>query len=472
MKLERHEIQGLVASGFGKQKAADFLLLTISKDAAATAKMWLGDLLPRITMSEEEHRRATLKRCIAFTAPGLLALGVPESSLQSFSKEFRQGMVTPHRQRILGDLPETASDPQGWQWGGPRNEPVHAVLMIYAPDRAACDRATAEERAALRGVSVTRVLSSVSLGGKEHFGFADGLANPYSPALHPEGLPGDAVPPGELVLGYPNLSGLAPPSPGVPREQAPQLPVCPTDPRQSDFGRNSTYIVFRQIGQDVREFWSGIARATAKAGLDPASTVDIAAKLIGRRPDGTPLPTVTGSGTGGNVPMTFADDPLGLRCPIGAHIRRANPRDALLEKPEASLTAVKLHRFLRRGRAYGAPAPAEWFPPGVEVQADDALPGGDSDERGLYFIAICADIERQFEFVQQTWMSNPKFGALFNSTDPLSSAHNPDGAFVIPGTPVRVRLSGFTSATQTVGGAYLILPSRSALQYLAGTGRR
>ena len=39
-------------------------------------------------------------------------------------------MVTPHRQRILGDLPETPSDPALWSWGGPGNPPVHAILMI------------------------------------------------------------------------------------------------------------------------------------------------------------------------------------------------------------------------------------------------------------------------------------------------------------------------------------------------------
>ena len=147
--LPRDEIQGLVASGFGKQKAADFLLLTVEDPSAA--KAWLADLLPRITMSDD--KRATVKRCLAFSAPGLVAFGLREESLATFSKEFRQGMVTEHRQRILGDLPDSPSDPRIWTWGGPTTPPVHAALMIYAADRTSCDDAVATERGGMRGVS-------------------------------------------------------------------------------------------------------------------------------------------------------------------------------------------------------------------------------------------------------------------------------------------------------------------------------
>jgi Dyp-type peroxidase family len=470
--LDRRQIQGLVASGFGQQKAADFLPLSI--DDAPKVREWLAAFLERLTTSEE--RASKVKRCLAFSASGLVALGLSKETMEGFSKEFREGMFTPHRQRILGDLPESPSDPYGWAWGGPRNPPVDALLMIYAPVRAACNEVVAEEQGKLRGFTVQRTLSSVSLGGREHFGFMDGLSNPYVRGLHEDGWPDDELPAGELLLGYPDTSGAIPSSPAVPRAGAPRLPVCPTDPRQSDFGRNGTYLVFRQIEQDVPAFWKGVAHATAAAGLDPSQGPEIAAKLIGRQPDGTPLPAVAGpANRRGQQGLTFADDPVGLRCPVGAHIRRANPRDALVENPKQSRQIVRAHRILRRGRAYGRPGPADWYPPGLNVVADDDLPADPAageGARGLYFICMCTDLGRQFEFVQQTWMNNEKFGGLFNATDPLSSGRTPEGHFTVARTPVRLRLSGFPPATRTAGGAYLMLPSRSALEYLAGIAER
>ena len=329
----------------------------------------------------------------------------------------------------------------------------------------------------MRGVHVQLVLPSVSLSGQEHFGFADGLTNPFTAALHEAGLAEDSLPPGEFVLGYPNLSGFVPPGPAVPLADAPQLPVCPTDTRQADFGRNSTYIVFRQIEQDVREFWD--RHRPRRRGGRPRT---VRRSRRGLEADRTPARRHTASdcigSNGGCAPAVGRScSPTIPRAALPGRRTSGAPTHATRSSRSRPnrWRHVRLHRLLRRGRAYGAPAPAEWYPPGVQVKADDEVPGGEERGRGLYFVCVCADIERQFEFVQQTWMSNQKFGGLFNSTDPLSSGRNPDGRFTIAQTPVRVRLSGFSPATRTVGGAYLILPSRSALQYLAealrGKGR-
>ena len=48
-----------------------------------------------------------------------------------------------------------------------------------------------------------------------------------------------------------------------------------------------------------------------------------------------------------NNAFMFGDDPRGLKSPIGAHVRRMNPRDS------AVIGEVRLHRMIRRRTNYG-----------------------------------------------------------------------------------------------------------------------
>src|SRR5262249_22623664 len=152
--------------------------------------------------------------------------------------------------------------------------------------------------------------------------------------------------------------------------------------------------------------------------------------------------------------------PLGLACPLGAHIRRVNPRDSLDPKPgtDRSLAVNDGHRLLRRGRSYGpgtgaqvAAGPAEAENNGhaerlarVNVALESG--GGESTARGreeqsgtgLHFICLVASLIRQFEFVQHTWLNNPTFHGLYDDTDPLIGSRDPRGAtFTVPARPVR-----------------------------------
>ena len=108
------------------------------------------------------------------------------------------------------------------------------------------------------------------------------------------------------------------------------------------------------------------------------------------------------------------DDSEGLACPVGAHIRRTNPRDSLGPEPgsDKSLAVNRLHRLLRRGRTYGPPLSPSFDP--AEVLASEARATA-----GCFFICLNANIARQFEFVQHTWVNNPKFGGLYEETDPI-----------------------------------------------------
>src|SRR5262249_23714322 len=134
-------------------------------------------------------------------------------------------------------------------------------------------------------------------------------------------------------------------------------------------------------------------------------------------------------------------DPNGYRCPIGAHVRRTNPRDSLDPRPgtAASIAVGKHHRILRRGREDGTRLPLE-----------RALePGGAEDgPRGLYFICLNPDVGRQFEFTHQTWVNSPKFASLYDEPDPVVSE---GGSFSIPDVPVRRRLTNVPRFVTTRG---------------------
>jgi hypothetical protein len=87
-------------------------------------------------------------------------------------------------------------------------------------------------------------------------------------------------------------------------------------------------------------------------------------------------------------------------------------------------------------------------------------------------MCLNADIERQFEFVQQTWVSAGDFHGLAGEIDPIASTRKGQGAggegsFTIQ-TPVGpVTIPGLQSFVTVRNGGYFFLPSRSALRFLA-----
>ena len=114
-------------------------------------------------------------------------------------------------------------------------------------------------------------------------------------------------------------------------------------------------------------------------------------------------------------------------------------------------------RILRRGRPYGL---AVADPPNQPGEEPDA-------ERGLLFICLNSDIERQFEFVQQTWLNNPFFAGLNGEVDPVvGTPPPPNGPFTVPADPIRRRLAGLGGYVTVRGGAYFFLPGIRALRYL------
>ena len=467
VELELDDIQGLVARGYGHLPSACYVLLHVER--AATARAWLAGFAGEVTPASSKPDRVATH--LAWTHAGLRALGLGEGVLATFSREFREGMVAPHRARILGDEGESA--PERWRWGGPSTPPVHLLLLLYARDDAALDALHARLRAryAASGLQELARLDTFTIPDrKEHFGFNDGIAQPIIRGLSRTGPPENTLPPGEFILGYPNAYGKIPQGPRAPESDGPEghLPtsVAGDGGRVRDLGKNGSYLVFRQLSQDVRGFWRFVDRVTRRMNgdADPEARTRMAAKMVGRWPSGAPLtlcPDRDDPAFGQRDDFGYrATDGLGQACPLGAHIRRTNPRDALDASPEASIEVSNRHRLLRRGRSYGAPI-AE------SLDAEAILASErEHDECGLHFICLGTDIGRQFEFIQHTWINNPKFAGLYTDADPLLGHHGEGGTFTVQTHPVRTRVTGMKRFVEVRGGAYFFLPGLRALRYL------
>jgi deferrochelatase/peroxidase EfeB len=149
-------------------------------------------------------------------------------------------------------------------------------------------------------------------------------------------------------------------------------------------------------------------------------------------------------------------------------VRRSNPRDSLDPDPgtQKSIDVGNRHRLLRRGREYGPPTAPEGLATGIDDGGID-----DGRERGLHFVCLSASIARQFEFIQRTWVNNPKFSGLYEDADPLVGSRRAGAdSFSIQGQPVRTRLTGLPQFVTVRGGAYFFLPGIRAIRYLASLG--
>ena len=488
------DIQGVITSSYGHLPQTAYLFVHMTTPTGA--RRWIEVISGSVTSSKrwpvgrdmkKEKPRTAIN--VALTAEGLRACGLPEDVLRTFPAEFQDGMASPDRSRILGDADESA--PALWEVGGPATDPVHAVLFLFAADEAALDALCREQRAVLDACSdVAEIPSSAQQGNRpdtstEHFGFHDGIAQPSI-----AGLGGEGVPTGEFILGYENHYGLMPPTPVVPRtlDANAMLPRLANPyhfaEELGDLGQNGSYLAYRKLQQDVAAFWHFMSQETARGGaMDAARTVWLASKCVGRWPSGAPLilaPDADDPALGDRDDFFYADDPDGLACPLGAHIRRAHPRDALKPYPAPqSLSMTAAHRLLRRGRVYGPPL----FDSSVlqrlsSAEAHDTLLGLKDDRRtrGIHFLCVNASLKSQFEFVQQTWCSNPHFGGLNDNPDPLlgdrRQAHERPGRMTIPRDGGSLRTRPLPRFVTVRAGVYLFMPSLTALRFLGSVPDR
>ena len=485
------DMQGLIRFGHGRLRDAEFLLLDIADVAAARA--WLGSA--PVTTAEWLEAPPTTALQLAFTPGGLRALGLEPGILAQFPQPFLAGMAGEEsRSRRLGDT--GPNDPADWHWGRP--EP-HALLLLYAePGELDAFKAQVLGATFDRAFTLIRSLPTNTARGIEPFGFADGISEPVidweqnlTTALHSRLDYANLLAPGEVVLGHANEYGEITPRPFVDADVrgAEDLPEATDAPDRRDLGLNGTYLVLRQLHQDVRGFWQFLDRA---AGGDAERRETLATAMVGRHRDGRALIADGGEIPGGRPgnSFTYDDDIDGQICPIGAHIRRANPRtgdhppgvegfwpwllstlglrrrrDGLTGRHDL-VASARFHRLVRRGREYGS-----------VLSLEEALEAGPEEERGLHFICLCANLTRQFEFVQNAWMSGAKFDGLLGEADPLLGNREPlEGGiatdrFSLPQpSGVTERLEGLPPFVTVRGGAYFFMPGIRALRFIANRG--
>jgi deferrochelatase/peroxidase EfeB len=493
-EVDFSDVQGLVRFGYGKMRGASYALLRVKNRDAARA--WLRTA--KVSSAEAQSPPPSTALQVAFTAAGLEAIGIPRAIIDGFSPEFLSGMGNPNRARRLGDIEANAASQ--WDWGYGPNTPDLLVMFFANSKELDGFIQSSKGNAWNEAFEEMRWLGTADLDGVEPFGFTDGISQPtidwaqMRDVNEPQLDYTNVVALGEFLLGYRNEYDKYTVRPLIDADPVSRGLLNALDaPQKKDVGRNGTYLVMRQLQQDVRGFWQF---AKKQSGGDEGSAERLAEAFIGRTRQGSPLvrsqeQPIPGVGSDPDDvclnQFTFAKDPSGTRCPFGAHIHRANPRNpdypgrpTGLEKLITMLgfgpkgfradlmSPVRFHRVLRRGREYGPGLPP--------YEADEPAPPHDP-ERGLHFLCLNANISRQFEFLQNAWMNSSKFSGLTAETDPLLGNRAPISGcpvtndFTEPrqdGSPRHV--SGLPQFITLRGGAYFFLPSLRALRFFAEVG--
>jgi deferrochelatase/peroxidase EfeB len=420
--------------------AARYEFLTFRNPSSG--RKWLSGIIDKVGTAKAVASASQLDSrwvTVAFTWNGLKALGVDEGALATFPEEFRQGMAA--RAEVLGTT--GANDPVHWL-GGLAGPDLHAIAILFARDVPERERCRRQHKEYLSQCDGAEILSSLDLEAippfdcvREHFGYRDRLSQPAIEGMGPEPTRGSGPPikAGEFLLGYPD-------------EEGPHPPL----PQPEVLARNGSYLAYLRLEEHVGAFREFLR----KHGETQEEQELVAAKLMGRWRSGAPLVLAPkhDDPSLGVDPQRTNDfnyremDPHGFACPVGAHIRRMNPRD----------TAINMQRrkMIRRGGTYGPVLP--------ENAPDDGV------ERGIAAFVGCASLVRQFEFAMNVWVNDPNFHELGNERDPIMGTH--DGSFdmTIPKRPIRKKIKGLPAFTTIRGGAYFFLPGIKGLRYLMTRG--
>ncbi len=466
--LDYADIQGTILRGYRVDFARHFVLQVAD---AAAARRFLGALvegdgsaLPQVTTAARWRVKPKCFLNLGITCTGLAALGVPEATLSSFPDAFLRGATAPFTANFVGDVGTSA--PSHWIGGFADGAAAHVLLSVWALESmAVIEEVSATLRAAFAGAfdELSHHDAAALAHNKVHFVYTDNISQPHVEGAPPTKRPlPDRQPPapaGEFLLGHQNQYGAS-------------YTVSPVE-----LSTNSSFAAFRVLEQDVVGFEEFLRVYSAQAGIDVET---LAAKVCGRWRTGVPL--VLSPDTGTPVPPLpperindydyvssdpALDDTYGYKCPVGSHMRRANPRG---EKVVGG--GQHLHRIIRRAMPYG---------PLYDPDQPVAVP------RGLIGYFITGDIGNQFEFLMSQWVNRGDF--VMSQRDPATGANphkNISGqdvvlgindpsasSFTLSSPPDGPKpwsnqaLTGFTPFVTTVGGAYCYLPSITAIRYLA-----
>jgi deferrochelatase/peroxidase EfeB len=479
--LNLEDIQGFILRGYRMPMVRHFLLQV---GVAAEARKLLGRFVsgdesdaPQITTARDWHvglapgpaddqsdtprRKPDYCLNLGITWPGMVALELedrlPTLAFKSFGA-FIAGAA--ERAKLVGDI--GSSGPQNWIGGfGKGGDHVLITLHALSPESLSSysDRLEAlfAEGGAFRevwrrdGMALMETRDGKSVPTtKVHFGYTDGISMTTIRG-GPERYPPDHQQPCEPWL-------------FVLMDGAENYFV----PEPRELGLHGSFAVFKMVETDVVAFENFLQANQAK--IDPEL---LAAKMCGRWRNGVPLALSpdTDSPPGGIAPERMNDfgyvnadgsgDPRGLHCPVGAHMRRINPRGQPVAGQGHNGGSNNTHRVIRRGMPYGP--------------AYDPSQPYDGVERGLLGYFINSNIENQYEFVLSQWVNDAAFAGAVRldskSKDPMIGTQDPtESIFVIPqanGAPP-LKIIGLTSFTTTKAAAYCFLPSITAIKFIAG----
>ena len=435
--LDLDEIQATVLRQRPAPYFGSHVALRIDDDKAGCEL--LRRLTPHVDSAANWWMGASAWMSVAISYAGLKALGVPQSSLESFPESFRVGMAA--RAEHLRDV--GVNDPKNWEPLFGRDQ-IHFGLSMFADSeekwRGVMATAHAQYRD-LHGITVLDVQTfGAQPGDRNSLGYKDGIDQPAIEGSGLDPLPGQGRPikAGEFILGYPGEAGVPLPIPG------PDI-----------LGRNGTFVGFRKYQSRVGAF----NRFLRDHGSTEQERELLAAKLVGRWRSGAPLtlapdtddPTL-GTDPQRNNNFDYSKDTRGRQAPFGCHIRRMNPRNTPLQR----LTDVNIHRLIRRGTTYGKP-----YDPNALSAEDDEVP------RGAIFLFISSKAMATIEFLQQEWINDGDFIGAGGERDPIIGRQEEGAIFTIPKEPVRRRIHGIETFNLLRGGEYFFMPSISALNWLA-----
>ena len=384
---------------------------------------------------------------------------VPTLSFKSFGA-FIEGAAA--RAKLVGDTGPSA--PENWVGGfGKGSDHVLVTLHALSPEAMTSysDRLSAlfAQAGAFReiwrqdGMALMEMQDGKPVPTmKVHFGYTDGISMTTIRG-GPERYPPDHQQPCEPWLFVLRDDGRELLRAGAPRARAKRQLRC-----------------FKIAMTDVVGFKNFLQSNKDK--IDPEL---LAAKMCGRWRNGVPLALSpeTNSPPGGipleqlnNFEYVNADgsgDPKGLRCPVGAHMRRINPRGQPVTGQGRPGGSNNTHRLIRRGMPYGP-------------RYDPKQPY-DGIERGLLGYFINSNLENQYEFVLSQWVNDSEFAGAVRlhpeSKDPMVGTQDPaTSIFVIPqpnGAPP-IKITGFSSFVTTRAAAYCFLPSITAIKFISELG--
>lgn len=469
-ELDLADIQGTVLRGYRVDHARHFVLRVVDPSGARrflAAVTSGGTALPQVTTAAPWAKKPQRFLNVGITCAGLAALGVPADALSTFPASFTLGATDPQTATKVGDVGSSA--PEHWVPALADGAAAHLLLSLWVHKRLdVLEQTSAALRAAFgSALEELGALDATALpDNKVHFGYTDNISQPTvdgaPPTKHPRPDCQPVAPPGEFLMGLPSQNaGGAPYS------------VCP-----AELSKNSSFGAFRLLQQDVAGFEQFLQAGASQVGI--AAEV-LAAKVCGRWRNGVPLvlspdtatpsPPIPQEGLN-DYNYVPAGDPaggdfLGYGCPVGAHMRRANPRNEQVAGAGGSL-----HRIVRRAMPYGPPY-------------DPSNP--DDEPRGLVGWFINVDLANQFEFLMENWVNTSTFVKSVRGPNNVNPVFNISGQDVILGVnepasttsftvsfpptaaapAVNKKVTGFAPYVTTRGGAYCYLPSITALRYLA-----